>query len=294
MRCNYIREKKYQCGDDYMAVGVFAITPQEHRGRGKKRKESCEGQKARNKMASLRKRQRKVLTNFDRRGYFLTGTFEEPFLPEDIYACRREVRNYERRVIAAACKKFGVQRRDIRMSLMAARKGESGRLHMHGFAQCRGLDAAQQREFREMLEDLWRRRIPGSNEFEPLGTMNADRIDMKKLLGKDSQGDYGTLGYFYGHKERLWVETANLRPALEKAPNDGRWSRKQLRKACGDCRDNGLWWEQRFPGWTLEKCIVMDPGSLNQSPERESGGWEQLEPQCYVILRRKNAAKVRT
>ena len=38
MRCNYIREKKYQCGDDYMAVGVFSIIPQEHRGRGKKRK----------------------------------------------------------------------------------------------------------------------------------------------------------------------------------------------------------------------------------------------------------------
>ena len=64
MRCNYIREKKYQCGDDYMAVGVFSIIPQEHRGRGKKRKESSEGQKAKNKMASLRKRQRKALTNF--------------------------------------------------------------------------------------------------------------------------------------------------------------------------------------------------------------------------------------
>lgn len=53
MRCNYIREKKYQCGDDYMAVGVFSIIPQEHRGRGKKRKESSEGQKAKNKMDSL-------------------------------------------------------------------------------------------------------------------------------------------------------------------------------------------------------------------------------------------------
>ena len=55
MRCNYIREKKYQCGDDYMAVGVFSIIPQEHRGRGKKRKESSEGQKAKNKMDSCRR-----------------------------------------------------------------------------------------------------------------------------------------------------------------------------------------------------------------------------------------------
>ena len=296
MRCNYIREKKYRCGDEYMAVGVFAITPQEHRGRRKKQKESCEGQKARNKMASLRRKQRKILANFDRRGLFLTGTYEDAFLPEDIAACRKDVENYKRRVVAAACRRFGVRREDVRMSLMAARKGGAGRLHMHGFAQCRGLSAAQQREFRELVEDLWRRRIPGTGEYEPLGTLNADRIDLKKLLGKDGQGDYGTLGYFFAHKERLWVETANLRPAVEQAPNDTRWSRKQLRKACGDCRDNALWWEQRYPGWALEKCIVLEPGGLHESPGRENGGWEQLEPQCYVILRRKGyeGAKPRT
>lgn len=206
MRCNYIREKKYQCGDDYMAVGVFSIIPQEHRGRGKKRKESSEGQKAKNKMASLRKRQRKALTNFSPAGMFLTGTYEDPFLPEDILACRRDVENYKRRVMAATCKRFGARREDIRLMLVAVRKGEAGRLHMHGFAECQGLTAAQRREWREMLEDLWRRRIPGSNEFEPLGTMNVNRIDMKKLLGKSVQGEYGTMGYFYGHKERLWVE----------------------------------------------------------------------------------------
>ena len=37
MRCNYIREKKYQCGDDYMAVGVFSMLPKELGSRGKKR-----------------------------------------------------------------------------------------------------------------------------------------------------------------------------------------------------------------------------------------------------------------
>ena len=184
MRCNYIREKKYQCGDDYMAVGVFSIIPQEHRGRGKKRKESSEGQKAKNKMDSLRKRQRKALTNFSPAGMFLTGTYEDPFLPEDILACRRDVENYKRRVMAATCKRFGARREDIRLMLVAVRKGEAGRLHMHGFAECTGLTAAQRREWREMLEDLWRRRIPGSNEFEPLGTMNVNRIDMKKLLAR--------------------------------------------------------------------------------------------------------------
>lgn len=74
---SYIREKKIRCGDKYMAVGVYAVTDQEHRKRGKKRKESDKGQKNRNKAASMRKKQRKVLANFDKRGFFLTGTYED-------------------------------------------------------------------------------------------------------------------------------------------------------------------------------------------------------------------------
>ena len=65
---------------------------------------------------------------------------------------------------------------------------------------------------------------------------------------------YNTLDFAVEKGMKKGMETANLRPAIEQAPNDGRWSRKQLRKACGDCRDNGLWWEQRFPGWKMEKC----------------------------------------
>ena len=182
MRKSYIREKKIRCGDEYMAVGVYAVTDQEHRKRGKKRKESDKGQKSRNKAASMRKKQRKVLANFDKRGFFLTGTYEDCYLPGDEDACWRDVENYARRVKYATCKRFGVQKEKIRLMLWAVRKGEAGRLHMHGFAQCVGMGEVERREWREMLEDLWRRRIPGTREFEPLGTMNVDRMDMKKLL----------------------------------------------------------------------------------------------------------------
>lgn len=195
------------------------------------------------------------------------------------------MRNYLRRVIAATCKRFGVRRDAIRLMLVAVRKGENGRLHMHGFAECKGLDAKDRREWREMLEDLWRRRIPGTNEYEPLGTINVDRIDMGKLLGKD--GTNGTLGYFYAHKERIWVEMATLRRPEVQLPNDTRWSRKQLRTACGEMANDAYWWGQRFPGWELQKCAVLEPGALNDAPGAEpKDGWEQLEPQCYVILRR--------
>lgn len=289
MRRNYIREKKILCGDSYMAVRLYAITPQERKARGKKRKESSADQKSRNKMSSLRKKQRKAIANFDKNGFFLTGTFEEAFLPEDILDCKREVVNYKRRVIAATCKRFGVSRDKIRMMLWAVRKGEAGRLHMHGFVQCVGMGQSDRREFREMLEDLWRRRIPSSNEYEPLGTMNADRIDMKKLLGNDgtTQGKHGTIGYIYGHKERICVESKNLELPVEQVPNDNKWSRKQLRTACSDMQNDAYWWGMRFPGWTLEKCVVYDPEELHQSEQTREDGWEVTEPQCYVILSRK-------
>lgn len=73
--------------------------------------------------------------------------------------------------------------------------------------------------------------MPGTGEYEPLGTMNADRMDMKKLLGVDGQGKNGTIGYIYGHKERACIETRNLSQPEELAPSDTKWSRRQLRKA---------------------------------------------------------------
>ena len=95
-----------------------------------------------------------------------------------------------------------VPKDSIRLMLWAVRKGEAGRLHLHGFAQCKGLDAADRREWREMLEDLWRRRIPGTGEYDPLGTMNVDRMDMKKLLGID--GHFGDCGSGYRLSWRLF------------------------------------------------------------------------------------------
>ena len=292
MRRSYIREKKYQCGDEYMTVGVYAVTDQEHRQRGKKRKESDRGQKERNKYASLRRKQRKVLANFDKNGFFLTGTYEDGYLPADFAACRKDVENYKRRVITATCKRFGVPKDSIRLMLWAVHKDEAGRLHMHGFAQCRGLDTAQRKEWRYMLEDLWRRRVPGTGEYEPLGTPDAKRIDMKKLLGIDGQGKNGTVGYIYGHKERSCIETRNLRQPDELAACDTKWSRKQLRKGCTECAENAYWWEQRFPGWEVVQVAVYDPQQLYETDRPRPEGWESSEPQAYLILRRRNPLTV--
>lgn len=46
MRKSYIREKRTLCGDTYQAVGIYPVTDQEHRQRGKKRKERTGGRRA--------------------------------------------------------------------------------------------------------------------------------------------------------------------------------------------------------------------------------------------------------
>ena len=113
------------------------------------------------------------------------------------------MKNYARRVQRAVRKRFGVRGTWLKLMLWAVRNGEPA-LHMHGFASA-GLSEAERRELRYMLEDLWRRRVPGTREFEPMGTMNADRIIMKKILGIDGQGTSGTVGYIYGHSfRRCW------------------------------------------------------------------------------------------
>ena len=78
---SWIREKKYECGE-YRTVGIYAVTDQEHRQRGRKQKERSRGQKARNKNASMRRYQRKVLANFDKDGFYVTGTYEDAYRPE--------------------------------------------------------------------------------------------------------------------------------------------------------------------------------------------------------------------
>lgn len=118
-------------------MGIYPVTDQEHRQRGKKRKESDRGQKSRNKAASLRRRQRKVLANFDQNGFYLSRYIRGRYLPEDEEGCWRDVKNYARRVSGRCASCFGVRGTWLKLMLWAVRNGEAGRLHMHGFASAR-------------------------------------------------------------------------------------------------------------------------------------------------------------
>ena len=159
---------------------------------------------------------------------------------------------------------------------------KSGRYHHHLLIECKGLTMRQNADFRQLLEDKWAVRWPDGS-VESLGTANADRLNLQNRLDD-------LITYFEKHGQMRWYETRNLTLPVEHTPNDTRWSRKQLRKGCTDCKDNAYWWEQRYPGWKFVRCVVPEP----DAPGDEKEGWDADELRCYVVMVKREGAKVRT
>ncbi len=68
------------------------------------------------------------------------------------------------------------------------------------------------------------------------------------LIGSNLQNRLDDLiTYFEKHGQLRWYESRSLIQPVELVPNDTRWSRKQLRKGCTDCKDSAYWWEQKYP-----------------------------------------------
>lgn len=99
-RKQYIREQKTICGDSYAEVDFCWITEREHRAgpRGKKQFASSLAQQKRNRERSARLLVQLLNTNFDQRGFAVTLTYEDMWLPDDDEAAWKDVYNYLKRV----------------------------------------------------------------------------------------------------------------------------------------------------------------------------------------------------
>lgn len=127
MKRTYTREKRTLCGKEYMEVDLFAITPEEHAAkRRKKGRPSTERQRRRNAEHARRYRVQKANGNFTVMGFNVTLTYEDGYLPEDWEQAKRDLRNWMRRVILAACRAFGVQKADIRFMGLTALREKGG------------------------------------------------------------------------------------------------------------------------------------------------------------------------
>ena len=103
-RKQYIREQKTICGDSYAEVDFCWITEREHRAgpRGKKQFASSLAQQKRNRERSARLLVQLLNTNFDQRGFALTLTYEDTWLPDDDEAAWKDVYNYLKRLAGPA------------------------------------------------------------------------------------------------------------------------------------------------------------------------------------------------
>ena len=282
MKKRYTREKKTLCGEGYMEIDLYHITPEEHAAkRRKKTRPSSERQKKRNAQHAHRWRVQKANANFTVLGFYLTLTYIDTFLPESMEQAQRDLRNYIRRVKAAIAKLYGADV-ELRVMGLTGCGRKSGRYHHHLLIECKGLTMRQNADFRQLLEDKWAVRWPDGS-VESLGTANADRLNLQNRLDD-------LITYFEKHGQMRWYETRNLTLPVEHTPNDTRWSRKQLRKGCTDCKDNAYWWEQRYPGWKFVRCVVPEP----EAPGDEKEGWDADELRCYVVMVKREGAKVRT
>ena len=131
MKKSYTREKKTLCGERYMEVDLYPITPEEHAAkRRKKARPSSERQKKRNAQHSHRWRVQKANANFTVLGFYLTLTYIEAFLPESMEQAQRDLRNYIRRVKAAIAKLYGPGT-ELRVMGLTGCGRKSGRYHHH-------------------------------------------------------------------------------------------------------------------------------------------------------------------
>lgn len=92
MKKRYTREKKTLCGEGYMEVDLYHITPEEHAAkRRKKTRPSSERQKKRNAQHAHRWRVQKANANFTVLGFYLTLTYIDTFLPESMEQAQRDL-----------------------------------------------------------------------------------------------------------------------------------------------------------------------------------------------------------
>ena len=62
-----------------------------------------------------------------------------------------------------------------------------------------------------------------------------------------------------------WRQSRGLQKPKTPRPNDSRWSRKKLDEAFRLRVDDRAFWEEKFPGWTLNECVqeVTGAGTLH-------------------------------
>ena len=173
-------------------------------------------------------------------------TYAPEFLPESEEEAAKIVAKYLRRV-AYLRKKRGVPPlKYLLVTQIGRKKDGTHRIHHH-ILMNGGLD-------RDEVENLWWE-TKGTKDREPVmyGWANADR------LRPNAKGIASMAGYMVQDSagKKHWTQSQNLEKPWHRAPNDRKYTRRQLDKIAKlpeDSEEFVRFWEKQYRGWELVEC----------------------------------------
>ena len=269
MSRNFIREKKIFCSDTYMEVDIYPYTDIERKKgkRSKKKKESEPKQKNLNDKNAKRYLIQKIHANFKDNDLYITLTYTNSSLPENIQEGEKNIQNYIRR-LKRARKKAGLDELKYIAVTEHSEDEDTGkivRIHHHLIINS-GLN-------RDEVEELWRKkRTKGESQGKKIGFVNANRIQedentgltsLAKYLSKDPRG------------KKRWTCSKNLVNPTSRT-NDYKYTRKKIISLATNHVDIS-YWERKYPGWTIKDKIGGYEAVYN-----DFTGWS-----IYLKLRKK-------
>lgn len=228
----------------YMEVDLYPVTPKQHKaGRRAKRKEaSTLAQQTYNDNRAKRYHVQLVNANFGKGDFSWTGTYDDDHHPEpgDTAKADRDLTNYIKRLYRW-CDKNGVQRPKWVAATEYCTVQEDGtacgRHHHHAIIQhTDGLT-------RDVLEQLW------ADKAGQIGFTRCEYLDV------DHGSVESLVRYISKNKRcaRSWRQSRGLEKPKTPPPNDTKWSRKKLDEASTLYIDDVAYWEQKYPGYTLNR-----------------------------------------
>ena len=241
----YIREQKHICGKSYdtaayMEVDLYPVSGRKHRasGRAKKREATSLAQQMYNDKRAKRYHVQLVNTNFTEKDFSWTATYSAENHPEpgDTDRADQDFSNFIKRVYRW-CNKNGVKKpKWVAATEYCTMDPETGKYvgkhHHHAIIEhTEGLT-------REVLEDLWGK---GLCKCERLYFDHGSIESLVRYISKNRRC------------ARSWRQSRGLEKPKTPVPNDTKWSRKKLEDASTMYIDDAGYWEEKFPGYTLNR-----------------------------------------
>lgn len=247
---SFIREKVVHCGKNFLSPEIYPYSGQQQQAVGRKRGKKVNVSAPKQKNLNDRRAKRYFIqlanSNFGVGDLVVHLTYAPEFLPESEEEAAKIVAKYLRRVAYLRKKRGLPPLKYLLVTQIGRKKDGTHRIHHH-ILMNGGLD-------RDEVENLWWE-TKGTKDREPVmyGWANADR------LRPNAKGIASMAGYMVqdGTGKKHWTQSQNLEKPWHRAPNDRKYTRRQLDKIAKlpeDSEEFVRFWEKQYRGWELVEC----------------------------------------